>query len=117
MSKLEENPVALGIFGFSFLDQNTDKVHGAVVNGSEPTFEAIADGDYPISRPLYFYAKAAHVDVIPGIRGFLAEFTSDAAMGEEGYLADRGLIPLPEAERAEVVAAVAELIPLQLAAE
>ncbi len=117
VSKLQENPAALGIFGFSFLDQNTDKVHGARVNGFAPSFDAIADGQYPISRLLYFYAKSAHVDVIPGMRAFLAEFTSDAAMGEEGYLSDRGLIPMPEHERAEVVAAVAELIPLKLAAE
>jgi phosphate transport system substrate-binding protein len=70
-----------------------------------------------VSRPLYFYVKKAHVDAIPGIREYLAEFTSDRAMGEEGYLADKGLIPLPAAEYAEVAAAVRALTPLSLAAD
>ncbi len=99
VQKLAANPGALGIFGFSFLDQNTDKVQGAIIDGVEPTFEAIADGRYPISRPLYLYVKKAHADVIPGIREYLAEFTSDKAWGEEGYLSDKGMIPMPEEER------------------
>ena len=99
VQKLEANTNAFGIFGFSFLDQNAEKVKGAQVDGVAPTFDAIADGDYPVSRPLFFYAKKAHVDVIPGLRGFLREFTSERAWGEEGYLADKGLIPLPGAER------------------
>jgi len=114
VQKLEANPDALGIFGFSFLDQNADKVQGAVINGVAPEFDAIADGDYPISRPLYFYVKKAHVGVIPGIREFLAEFTSDAAWGEFGYLSDKGLIPLSDEERAEVTAEVEALEPLRL---
>ncbi|MFT5501195.1 MAG: phosphate transport system substrate-binding protein [Woeseiaceae bacterium] len=115
VQKLEANPSAFGIFGFSFLDQNADKVKGAAIDGSVPTFEAIADGSYPVSRPLYFYAKKAHVDVIPGLRGFLREFTSDRAWGDEGYLSDRGLIPMPIAERSEVAAAVMNLMPMTLA--
>jgi phosphate transport system substrate-binding protein len=115
VQKLEANPNAFGIFGFSFLDQNTEKVKGAEVDGVAPTFDAIADGDYPVSRPLYFYAKKAHVDVIPGLRGFLREFTSDRAWGEEGYLSDRGLIPMPEEERGEVAANVRDLTPLTVA--
>ncbi len=115
VQKLEANPNAFGIFGFSFLDQNTDKVKGAQVDGVEPTFDAIADGDYPVSRPLYFYVKKAHVDVIPGLRGFLREFTSERAWGDEGYLSDRGLIPMPEEERGEVAAAVRTLKPLSMA--
>ncbi len=96
VSKLEANPAAVGVFGFSFLDQNSDAIKGANIDGVEPTFEAIADGEYPVSRSLYFYIKVAHVGVIPGIEEYAAEFTSDAAAGEEGYLADKGLIPLPE---------------------
>jgi len=115
VQKLEANPDAFGIFGFSFLDQNAEKVKGAAVDGVVPTFDAIADGSYPVSRPLYFYAKKAHVDVIPGLRGFLREFTSERAWGEEGYLSDRGLIPMPDDERAEVAAAVRELKPLEAA--
>ena len=115
VQKLEANPEAFGIFGFSFLDQNAEKVKGAAVDGIEPTFDAIADGSYPVSRPLYFYAKKAHVDVIPGLRGFLREFTSERAWGDEGYLSDRGLIPMPEEERSEVAANVRELKPLELA--
>ena len=115
VQKLEANPSAFGIFGFSFLDQNGDKVKGAMIDGVQPTFAAIADADYPVSRPLYFYAKKAHVDVIPGLRGYLREFTSERAWGEEGYLSDRGLIPMPDEERAAVAAAVRDLTPLSMA--
>lgn len=100
VQKLDVNPDALGIFGFSFLDQNTDKMQGAFVDGVEPTFEAIADGTYPVSRPLYFYVKKAHAGVIPGINEFLKEFTSEKACGPDGYLADKGMIPMPDEERA-----------------
>ena len=117
VQKLEANPDALGIFGFSFLDQNSEKVKGASVDGVEPTFDAIAEGDYPVSRPLYFYVKKAHVDVIPGLRGFLREFTSNRAWGDEGYLSDRGLIPMPEEERSEIAANVRELTPLSMASQ
>ena len=99
VQKLDVNPDALGIFGFSFLDQNTDKIQGTFIDGEEPTFEAIADGKYPVSRPLYVYVKKAHADVIPGLKEFLNEFTSDKAWGEDGYLADKGMIPMPEVER------------------
>ena len=115
VQKLQANPDAFGIFGFSFLDQNREKVKGAHVDGVKPTFDAIAEGDYPVSRPLYFYVKKAHVDVIPGLRGFLREFTSNRAWGDEGYLSDRGLIPMPEDEREAVAAAVRSLTPLSLA--
>ncbi len=99
VQKLEANPNALGIFGFSFLDQNGDKVQASPINGVNPEFDSIADGQYPISRPLYFYLKKAHVKVIPGIKAFMAEFTSEKAWGDEGYLTDRGLIPMPKKER------------------
>ena len=116
VQKLKANPDALGIFGFSFLDQNADVVQGSKIEGSEPTFEAIASGEYAVSRPLYFYVKKAHVDAIPGIREYLTEFTSERAIGEEGYLSDRGLIPLPADEYEAVVAAVRDLQNLSLAA-
>jgi phosphate transport system substrate-binding protein len=117
VQKLEANPAAFGIFGYSFLDQNSDKVQGSMIDGVAPEFDAIADGAYPISRPLYFYVKAAHVDVIPGIREFLGEFTSDTAWGDFGYLTDRGLIPMTQAERSQVAASVHALQPLDLAAD
>ena len=99
VQKLEANPNALGIFGFSFLDQNADKVQGALVDGVAPEFEEIASGKYPVSRPLYFYVKGEHVGKIPGIKEYLAEFTADKAWGDEGYLTDKGLIPMPNEER------------------
>jgi len=100
VQKLDVNPDSLGIFGFSFLDQNTDKIQGSFIDGVEPTFEAIADGSYPVSRPLYLYVKKAHASVIPGMNDFLNEFTSEKAWGEDGYLADKGMIPMPDEERA-----------------
>ncbi len=99
VQKLQANPNALGVFGFSFLDQNLDKVQGSSIKGVNPLFESIADGSYPISRPLYFYVKKAHINVIPGMKAYLKEFTSEKAWGDEGYLSDRGLIPMPKAER------------------
>jgi phosphate transport system substrate-binding protein len=99
VQKLQANPNALGIFGFSFLDQNADVIQGAVIEGEAPTFEGIAKGSYPVSRPLFFYVKKAHVEVIPGMKGYLGEFTSEKAWGESGYLADKGMIPMPEEER------------------
>lgn len=95
VQKLGANKNALGIFGYSFMEENQDKVQGSKIEGVSPTFEAIADGSYPVSRPLFFYVKKQHVGVIPGIQEFVNEFVSEQAMGEDGYLADRGLIPLP----------------------
>jgi phosphate transport system substrate-binding protein len=96
VQKLEANPDAVGIFGFSFLEENGDKVQGSIIDGTAPTFESIASGDYPVSRPLYFYIKGAHVGKIPGIKEYALEFVSDRAMGEDGYLPEKGLIPLEE---------------------
>ncbi len=114
IQKLEANPNALGVFGFSFLEQNADKVQGSIVDGVAPTFESIADGSYPVSRPLYFYVKKAHVGKVPGIKGYLAEFTSNKAWGEEGYLTDKGLIPMPKQERLQFASDVKNLKPLSL---
>lgn len=102
VQKLAANPNAFGIFGYSFLDQNKDKVQGAKIGGVEPTFEAIGDGSYPVSRSLFFYVKKAHVGVIPGIQEYVNAFTSEDAIGEDGYLADRGLIPLAVREWEQV---------------
>jgi len=99
VQKLEANPGAFGVFGYSFLDQNSDKIQGSLINGVTPEFENIAAQKYPVSRALYFYVKKAHVGKIPGIKEYVAEFTSEKAWGSEGYLADRGLIPMPDQER------------------
>jgi phosphate transport system substrate-binding protein len=106
VQKLESNPNALGVFGFSFLDQNTDKVQGSLVDGVAPEFEAIASGKYPVSRPLYFYVKKAHIGSVPGIKEFLAEWNKEGTWGDEGYLTDKGLIPMPKAERNEFSSAI-----------
>lgn len=106
VQKLVANPNALGVFGYSFLDQNSDKVQGSIIDGNEPTFEAIAAGEYSVSRPLYFYVKKAHIGTVPGIEEFVEAFIADDATGEDGYLLDKGLIPLAGEERANVVKAV-----------
>lgn len=109
VQKLQANPDAFGVFGFSFLDQNSDAIQGSKVGGKDPSFDNISDGSYPVSRSLFFYVKKVHVDKTPGIKEFLAEFTSERAWGPEGYLADKGLIPMPDAERKDWVARVNEL--------
>ncbi|MGK0271504.1 MAG: phosphate transport system substrate-binding protein [Cocleimonas sp.] len=114
VQKLDKNENALGIFGFSFLDQNSDKVKGAVIDGVEISFDNIADGQYPVSRPLYFYVKGDHVGKVPGIAEFLAEFTDEDTWGDDGYLTEKGLIPLSEEKREEVGTAARELKQLVL---
>jgi len=114
VQKLEANPNALGIFGYSFLEQNSEVVQGSVIDDIEPDFDTIADGSYPVSRPLYFYVKLAHVGKIPGIEDYLAEFTNEAAWGEDGYLADRGMIPLGDDERGKIGGDVANRTPLEM---
>ncbi|MFC4361205.1 PstS family phosphate ABC transporter substrate-binding protein [Simiduia curdlanivorans] len=109
VQKLNANPNALGIFGFSFLDQNSDKVKAAQVDGKEPTFDTIADGSYPISRPLYFYVKKAHIGVVPGMAEYLAEFTSEKAWGDDGYLTEKGMIPMSKDKRTKMAADVKSL--------
>jgi phosphate transport system substrate-binding protein len=114
VQKLEANPAAVGIFGFSFLDQNAAQIKGASVDGVTPTFEAIAAGEYPVSRSLFFYVKKEHVGQIPGIEDYVAEFTSDSAWGDDGYLAEKGLIPLPAEERTKAAEAAKAMEPLTL---
>ena len=96
---LLSRPDAFALFSFSFLDKHHGTIRGSAINGIMPEFETIADDSYPISRPLYIYVKKAHVELVPGIRELLAEFTSDKAWGNGGYLSDVDLVPMPEAER------------------
>ena len=112
VQKLIANPHAVGVFGYSFLEQNLDKLQGSLVAGVDPTFENIADGKYGISRSLYFYVKLPHVGTIPGIKEYVAEFTSEKAYGPDGYLVDKGLIPLPDAARKEMTKQANELLKL-----
>jgi len=98
IQKLANNPNAFGIFGYSFLDQNTDVIQGSPISGVVPTFESIADGSYPASRGLYVYAKKEHMGVIPGMTEFMELYLSDDVAGEDGSLGDAGLIPLPQNE-------------------
>lgn len=99
VQKLEANPNAVGIFGYSFLEENASQIQGAVIDGVEPTFEAIADNSYKGSRPLFVYFKKQHVGVIPGLAEFLQAYASEAALGPDGYLSAKGLVPLPDDER------------------
>ncbi len=114
VQKLEANPNALGIFGYSFLEQNDDLVQSSVIDGFAAEFDTIADGDYSISRPLYFYVKAAHIGTVPGIAEYLAEFTSEQSWGEDGYLADKGMIPLDEDSRGKAGEMARALAPLAM---
>ncbi|MEL6268053.1 MAG: substrate-binding domain-containing protein, partial [Pseudomonadota bacterium] len=94
VSKLQENPNAVGVFGYSFLEENSSTIKGATVNDVVPTFDNILTGDYSLSRTMYFYVKNQHVGVIPGIMEYVAEFVSEDASANGGYLVERGLIPL-----------------------
>ncbi|HSC75090.1 MAG TPA: substrate-binding domain-containing protein [Pseudomonadales bacterium] len=104
VQKLVANKNAFGIFGYSFLEENADKVQGSQIDGKTPTFETISSGDYKISRPLYFYVKKTHIASLPGIQQYMAEFTSEAAWGDEGYLAGKGMIPMKKSEREQFAA-------------
>ena len=117
VQKLAANPRALGVFGYSFLDQNADSVQGNTVDGVEPTFENISSGEYPVSRSLYIYVKQAHADSIPGIKEFLAEFTSEKAYGDFGYLSDKGLIPAPAEQREKYRNDAKNMVKLELSGE
>jgi len=107
VQKLNEDPNAYGIFGFSYLDQNGDTLNGAIIDGGEPTFEAIADGDYAVSRALFFYVKHQHIGVVPGIEEYMATWVKN--WNDEGILSDAGMIPMPKEERAKYAKAMKEL--------
>jgi phosphate transport system substrate-binding protein len=102
VQRLNADHNALGIFGYSFLFENSDTLKAVAVDGVAPNADTIADGSYTVSRPLYFYVKNAHRGVIPGLEEFVAEYVSDQSFGEEGYLSERGLIVLPEEQRAQI---------------
>jgi phosphate transport system substrate-binding protein len=112
VQKLVANPKAVGIFGYSFLEENLDKLKPVNLNGVEPTYANISSFKYPASRPLYIYVKAAHVRAIPGLREFLAEYSKESTWGARGYLAQRGLIASPDAARQKYAAAARMLTPL-----
>ena len=95
VQKLQANADALGIFGFSFLEQNASSVKDVAIDGVEASYETIASGKYKVSRPLFIYAKKQHVDTVAGMKEFMGEYVSDKALGEDGYLADKGLVTLP----------------------
>ena len=107
VQKLQDDPEAFGIFGFSYLDQNSDTIQGAVLDGVEPSFDSIADGQYKASRALYFYVKHNHIGVVPGIEEYMKEWTKHWT--DDGVLADAGMIPLPEEEMSEMKSRISSL--------
>ena len=114
VQKLQTNPSAFGVFGYSFLEQNSDTMQGSIVGGVEPEFEEIASGNYPIARSLFFYVKKEHIGVIPGITEYMKEFTREDTWGEDGYLVDKGLIPLDEDAREDWGKKINGLVPLEM---
>jgi phosphate transport system substrate-binding protein len=96
VQRIEADPSAVGIFGYSFLYENADKLQGVKIGGVAPSFDTIGDGSYGLSRPLFFYIKNPHRKVIEGLDDFVVEYVSDDAMGPDGYLSERGLVVLPE---------------------
>ena len=109
VQKLQANPDAVGIFGFSFLEQNEDTIKDIAVDGVEASYEAIADGSYKVARPLFVYMKKQHIGTVAGMAEFAAEYTSEKALGEDGYLADKGLVTLPGSEAEQIRALAAKL--------
>ncbi|UOD34133.1 PstS family phosphate ABC transporter substrate-binding protein [Deferribacteraceae bacterium V6Fe1] len=99
VQRLVKDKDAVGIFGYSFLEENSDRIKGATVDGYEPTFENISSGKYPVSRSLYFYVKKNHLGKIPGIEEYVDLFLSEKMIGGRGVLKRIGLIPLPKADR------------------
>jgi phosphate transport system substrate-binding protein len=115
VQKIEANPGTVGVFGYSYLEENANKVKGIAINGVVPTYESIASFKYPGARPLYVYVKNAHAGAIPAVRAFVAEFTKESAFGPNGYLRRTGLIAAPNNVRAGAQAAARGLRPLNLA--
>lgn len=109
LARLQSNPTGVGVFGLSFYENNTDKLKVATMGGIEPTVETISTGKYPVSRPLFFYVKKAHIGVIPGLKEYVEFFTSTKMIGADGPLAEYGLVPLPQNELDELQASVKEL--------
>jgi phosphate transport system substrate-binding protein len=115
VQKLAANPNTVGIFGYSFLEENTSKLKGISINGVQPTYQSISSFQYPGARPLYIYVKNAHVRAIPAIRAFVAEFTKESAMGPNGYLKQLGLVASPAGVRAKSQQAARTLTPVKFA--
>ncbi len=109
---LTKTPGALGVFGYSFLEENGDKVKGSPINGIRPTPSTISDGSYPLSRSLYIYVKKANIGVTKGLQEFVNEYVSDAATGRGGYLSQRGLIALPAGQHAGQQGIAQKLTPM-----
>nr|WP_316652070.1 substrate-binding domain-containing protein [uncultured Gellertiella sp.] len=107
LARIDSNKTAIGVFGLSFYENNADKLKASTVSGVTPSVETIASGKYPVSRPLYFYVKKAHLGAIPGLKEYVEFFTSDKMIGAEGPLAEYGLVPAPDAERDQIRADVA----------
>jgi phosphate transport system substrate-binding protein len=112
VQKLEANPNAVGVFGYSFLEENTAKIKGVKIAGVAPDYDTISSGKYPVARPLFIYVKKQHVGVIPGLKEFVAEYVSSKAMGEDGYLPKKGLVPLPKADADASAKVGADLTPM-----
>ncbi|PID36935.1 MAG: phosphonate ABC transporter substrate-binding protein [Rhodobacterales bacterium] len=106
LARIDANPNGIGVFGLAFYENNTDKLKVATMGGIAPSTESIATGEYPVSRPLYFYVKIAHLDVIPGLAEYIEFFLSDEIAGPDGPLAEYGLVADPElAATQEMIAA------------
>jgi phosphate transport system substrate-binding protein len=115
VQKIEANPGTIGIFGFSYLEENANRVKGLAINGVGPSYATISAFKYPGARPLYIYIKNAHAGAIPAVRAYAAEFTKESAFGPNGYLLKAGLISAPNAIRAHSQQAARGLAPLNLA--
>ena len=107
VQKLNEDTSSYGIFGFSYLDQNSDTLQGAVISKTAPTFENIAGNNYSVSRALYYYVKHQHIGVVPGMKEYMTEWTKH--WGDDGVLSDAGMIPMPKSERAKYKSAMTSL--------
>ena len=115
VQKLEANPGTVGIFGYSYLEENANLLKGITINGVAPTYDTISSFKYPGARPLFVYVKNAHVGAIPSIRAFVAEFTKESAFGPKGYLRQAGLIAAPNQVRARSQVAARSFAPLNFA--
>jgi phosphate transport system substrate-binding protein len=115
VQKVEQNPGTIGIFGYSYLEENQDRLRGITINGVAPTYDTISTFKYPGARPLYIYIKNAHANAIPAVKAYAAEFTKESAFGPNGYLRQAGLIAAPNAVRARSQQLARTLTPLNLA--
>jgi phosphate transport system substrate-binding protein len=115
VQKLGANPGTLGVFGYSFLEENAGTIKGVAVNGVQPTYQTISSFQYPGARPLYIYVKNAHVRAIPAIRAFVAEMTKESAIGPKGYMLAGGLVAAPAPVRARAQLAARNLTPVKFA--